>query len=131
MVKEKESSYKSERKEIKEKIREYKEKESRGKSLNLPTTTYKEGVAKERVKHAGTYVKGIIHSIYTKKALTKPHAKIKHYPASKLMKEFASSGYSMFKSEPHNYQEQPVQDNRSLFFQETLNREKKLNRGWL
>ena len=45
-----------------------------------------------------------------------------------LMKSFASSGYTMFKSEGRDYsqpQAQPEQDNRSLFFKSEWEREKR------
>lgn len=61
-----------------------------------------------------------------KRILKKPKVKVPVVSSKQLMKSFASSGYTMFKSEPKTYepQSEPVQDRSSLFIKE-FNKEKR------
>ncbi len=115
--------------ELKEKIRE-------GKRLGMDTGSYKEKAGKETLKQLGydivkTSANVIevtgksVKSFLSKPLLKKPHAKVKTISNKALMKSFANSGYTMFKSEPKSYSEQPEQDNRSMFFQAEFNKEKR------
>jgi hypothetical protein len=45
--------------------------------------------------------------------------------SKQLMKSFAGSGYKMFQGQTKDYSKAPEQDNRSMFFQAELNRERR------
>jgi hypothetical protein len=53
-----------------------------------------------------------------------PKAQLPVISNKQLIRQFANSGYKMFKGEPKDYSKQPEQE-RSLFFQAELNNEKR------
>ena len=106
----------------------------------------KEEKLKQRLKQVGSSIKSVGNVAYAgfggisraserlgsavskelkKPLLKKPSAKVPVISNRQLIKNLGSSNYSMFKSEPKNYQEQPVQDNRNLFFNNEFSNEKK------
>ena len=64
-----------------------------------------------------------ISKYLSKNLLKKSKEKLPSVSNKQLIKNLGSSNYAMFKSEPKNYQEQPVQDNRSIFFNAEFNKE--------
>jgi hypothetical protein len=133
-----------------EKIRELKEYRNKQKELEegagLPfrKEIYGKPIAKERAKQvgrgvlsAGTYIErtserigSALASQFKKPMLKKPSVSIKTISSKGILKQFAGTHYGEIK-EGRSYSEQPTQDNRSMFFNETLKREKQNNRGWL
>jgi hypothetical protein len=126
-------------KESKQRELEAREKGRTGKELGLPRGAYREKAISEVGKQAYyTAVKTsatisevggrAISNLLKKPLLKKPHAKVPVVSNKALMKSFARSGYTMFKSEGRDYskpQEQPEQDNRSMFFKSEWEKEKR------
>lgn len=124
----------------KEFIREGRSQEDLNKAINTIKEKRNER-AKEiaygglsQVALVGERLGSAVSRALSKPILKKPTVNIKTISNKALIKSFANSGYTMFNSNGWDYANPlpPIpQDNRSLFFQETLNREKKFNRGWL
>lgn len=123
--------------EQREKVKEVKSRIQEGERLGLETSGYKEQLRNVRTKQVGTNILKAgsyaertgsrLSSAFSKalkqKILKKPSAKVPSYSNKQLIKNLSGSDYRMFKSEPRNYQEQPVQDNRSIFFNAEFNKE--------
>jgi len=99
---------------------------------DLSQVESKKKISSAKVKVIGAYgertrerIESVVSRVLKKPLLKKPHAKVKTISNRALMKQFAGSGYRMFKSEPKSYSEQPEQDNRSIFFQSEFNKEKR------
>lgn len=73
----------------------------------------------EQLSHLG-------EGLTKKKLLKSPKAKVRVVSSSKLMKQFAGSGYRMFKSEGNNYSQQGNSGNRSSIFQNEFDRERRV-----
>ncbi|MCK9429542.1 MAG: hypothetical protein M0R17_06020 [Candidatus Omnitrophica bacterium] len=131
------SKSKSLSKEIRDTKKEFREKGESQEDLNKALKQIKEKRSERRynlssgvLAHSeliGNRLGSAVARQFKKPLLKKPSVSIKTISSTKLAKQFAGSGYSMFKSEPRSYQEQPQQDNHSMFFNETFNQVKKQN----
>jgi hypothetical protein len=129
--KEKENSYRKMVYSLQEKERKQRDEERlRSKGVLVGEKGYnvkklKSEYRKEKTKQVGERLVSAFSNVLKKPILKKPHAKVPVVSNKALMKSFAGSGYRMFQGETKNYQEQPEQDNRSMFFQSEFDREKR------
>ena len=75
----------------------------------------KETKQEKKIKSISKYI--------SKNLLKKSKEKLPSVSNKQLIKNLSGSDYRMFQGEPKNYSEQPVQDNRSIFFNAEFNKE--------
>ena len=99
------------------KIRELEYKRELGKKkIKSEKTSARIGAVSGYVERTSGRIGSAIQKALKQKILKKPKVSLKELSSKKLIKSFAGSGYAMFKSEPKDYLEQPVQDKSNLFF---------------